>query len=120
MTPVPTESPKSVSLIGVPTDVGAGTLGARMGPDALRVAGIAQAIARVGLDVRDCGNLAGPANPCQEAVNGFRHLSEVVRWNQLLHDAKRRCRIRCPHCYIRSARFTGNATNSVLLRDNGF
>ncbi|MEI6734478.1 MAG: arginase [Comamonadaceae bacterium] len=87
MTPVPTDKPKSVSLIGVPTDVGAGTLGSRMGPDALRVAGIAKAIARLGLDVRDCGNLAGPANPWQEAVNGFRHLSEVVQWNQLLHDA---------------------------------
>ena len=50
-----------VSLIGVPTDIGAGMLGARMGPEALRVAGIAQAIAKFGLDVKDCGNLAGPA-----------------------------------------------------------
>ncbi|MDO8251143.1 MAG: arginase [Rhodoferax sp.] len=76
-----------VSLIGVPTDIGAGTLGARMGPEALRVAGIAQAIAKFGLEVKDCGNLAGPANPWQAAVNGFRHLPEVVQWNQLLHDA---------------------------------
>ena len=76
-----------VSLIGVPSDIGAGTLGARMGPEALRVAGIAQAIAQFGLDVRDCGNLAGPANPWQEAVNGFRHLAEVVQWNRLVHDA---------------------------------
>ena len=37
-----------VSLIGAPTDVGAGTLGARLGPEALRVAGIARAIARCG------------------------------------------------------------------------
>jgi len=76
-----------VSLVGAPTDVGAGSLGARMGPEALRVAGIQQAIARFGVDVRDCGNLAGPANPWQDAVNGFRHLPEVVAWNQLLHDA---------------------------------
>lgn len=76
-----------VSLIGVPTDIGAGTLGARMGPEALRVAGVAQAIAQFGLEVKDCGNLQGPANPWQSAVNGFRHLPEVVRWNQLLHDA---------------------------------
>ncbi|MEO8121985.1 MAG: arginase [Rhodoferax sp.] len=76
-----------VSLIGVPTDIGAGTLGARMGPEALRVAGIAQAIAQFGLEVKDRGNLAGPANPWQAAVNGFRHLPEVVQWNQLLHDA---------------------------------
>ena len=31
----------AVSLIGAPTDIGAGTTGSRMGPDALRVAGIA-------------------------------------------------------------------------------
>ena len=83
----PSLAPGGVSLIGVPTDIGAGTLGARMGPDALRVAGLAQAIAQFGLDVKDCGNLDGPANPWQPAVNGFRHLPEVVKWNQLLHDA---------------------------------
>lgn len=81
-----TTSP-GVSLIGVPTDIGAGSLGARMGPEALRVAGIAQAIKQFGLDVKDCGNLSGPANPWQTAVNGYRHLPEVVQWNQLLHDA---------------------------------
>ena len=76
-----------VSLIGVPTDIGAGMRGARMGPAALRVAGIDQAVAQFGIDVRDCGNLDGPANPWQAAVDGFRHLPEVVAWNRLLHDA---------------------------------
>jgi len=76
-----------VSLIGAPTDIGAGMLGARMGPEALRVAGIAQAIAQFGIEVRDCGNIAGPANPWRPAADGFRHLPEVVRWNELLHDA---------------------------------
>jgi len=87
--PVPPSrrAPGGVSLIGVPTDIGAGTLGARMGPEALRVAGLAQAIAQFGIEVKDCGNLAGPANPWQDAVNGFRHLPEAVQWNQLLHDA---------------------------------
>lgn len=80
-------APGGVSLIGVPTDVGAGTLGARMGPAALRVAGIGPAIAQFGLDVKDCGNIDGPDNPWTEAVDGFRHLPEVVQWNQLLHDA---------------------------------
>jgi arginase len=83
----PSIAPNGVSLIGVPTDVGAGSLGARMGPEALRVAGIAQAIAQFGVEVRDCGNLNGPANPWTSAVNGFRHLPEVTQWNQLLHDA---------------------------------
>ena len=78
---------QAVSLIGVPTDVGAGSIGARMGPSALRVAGLAQAIAAFGIDVKDCGDLHGPDNPWLPAVNGFRHLPEVTRWNTLLHDA---------------------------------
>ena len=77
----------TVSLIGAPTDIGAGTRGASMGPEALRVAGIREAIAHFGLTVKDCGNLQGPANPWLPAVNGFRHLHEVVEWNRLLHDA---------------------------------
>jgi len=76
---------QGVSLIGAPTDVGAGRPGARMGPEALRVAGIAEAVAQFGIDVKDCGNLVGPANPCLAAGDGFRHLREVVRWNQLLY-----------------------------------
>ncbi|MBK6559264.1 MAG: arginase [Comamonadaceae bacterium] len=80
-------TPAGVSLIGAPTDVGASTRGARMGPEALRVAGLAQALARFGFDVRDCGNLSGPANPWAAPVNGFRHLPEVAQWNQLVHEA---------------------------------
>ena len=64
-------SSQQVSLIGAPTDVGAGTLGARLGPEALRVAGIARAIARCGRAVSDLGNLSGPANPESPAVGGF-------------------------------------------------
>lgn len=76
-----------VSLIGAPTDVGAGEPGARMGPEALRVAGIAEAIAQFGIDVRDVGNVSGPANPRQAAVDGFRHQPEVIAWNQAVHEA---------------------------------
>ncbi len=76
-----------VSLIGAPTDVGAGTLGARMGPAALRVAGLAGAIAHFGIEVRDCGNVRGPDNPVQAAVDGFRHLPEVSAWCRAVHDA---------------------------------
>ena len=76
-----------VSLIGVPTDVGAGVRGASMGPEALRVAGLGRALAAFGVDVRDCGELAGPPNPELPAVDGFRHLAEVAEWNRVVHDA---------------------------------
>ena len=52
-----------ISLIGAPTDIGAGSRGASMGPEALRVAHIATVLAQQGLDVLDRGNLSGPNNP---------------------------------------------------------
>ena len=76
-----------VSLIGAPTDIGAGTRGASMGPEALRVADIAAVLASHGLDVLDRGNLSGPANPWLPPVDGYRHLHEVVAWNQAVHEA---------------------------------
>ncbi|HEX5961840.1 MAG TPA: arginase [Rhodanobacteraceae bacterium] len=79
---------KTVSLIGAPTDIGAGTRGASMGPEALRVAGLAQALAARGLDVADRGNLSGPLNPWQPPRNGYRHLPEVVAWNRTLMAAE--------------------------------
>jgi arginase len=76
-----------LSLIGAPTDIGAGARGASMGPEALRVAGIAPALAAHGLDVIDRGNLSGPPNPWLPPVEGYRHLAEVVAWNQTVHAA---------------------------------
>ncbi|MCE5233618.1 MAG: arginase [Mizugakiibacter sp.] len=76
-----------VSLIGAPTDIGAGHRGASMGPEALRVAGLAQALAARGLEVTDCGNLAGPLNPWLPPTDGYRHLDQVVAWNRAVMDA---------------------------------
>ena len=76
-----------ISLIGAPTDIGAGSRGAGMGPEALRVAGIAEVLQGQGLEVIDRGNLTGPANPWLPAVDGYRHLAEVVAWNRTVHDA---------------------------------
>ncbi|WP_310564280.1 arginase [Hydrogenophaga sp.] len=76
-----------ISLIGVPTDIGAGARGASMGPEALRVAGIQPVLESHGLQVADRGNLSGPSNPWLPPVNGYRHLAEVVAWNTTLHDA---------------------------------
>ena len=77
----------TISLIGAPTDIGAGARGASMGPEALRVAGIQQVLESHGLRVADRGNLAGPSNPWLPPVNGYRHLAEVVAWNTALHAA---------------------------------
>lgn len=76
-----------IALIGAPTDVGAGHRGASMGPEALRVAGLAEALRERGLDVLDTGNLVGPYNPWLPPTDGYRHLQEVVEWNRLVMDA---------------------------------
>ena len=78
---------RHVSLIGAPTDVGAGARGASMGPEALRVAGLAEALRAHGVEVKDCGNLVGPSNPWLPPTEGYRHLDEVTAWNQAVHDA---------------------------------
>ncbi|QIM53047.1 arginase [Hydrogenophaga crocea] len=78
---------RTVSLIGVPTDVGAGARGASMGPEALRVAGLAEVLQAQGLRVHDRGNLAGPSNPWQPPENGYRHFEAVKAWNEALHGA---------------------------------
>jgi len=78
---------KQISLIGAPTDIGAGARGASMGPEALRVAGIQAVLESHGLTVHDLGNLAGPANPWLPPTDGYRHLAEVVAWNRAVHEA---------------------------------
>jgi arginase len=80
-------TPRIISLIGAPTDIGAGARGASMGPEAMRVAGLGAALQAHGVEVLDRGNLAGPSNPWLPPVDGYRHLDEVVAWNRAVHAA---------------------------------
>jgi arginase len=76
-----------ISLVGAPTDIGAGSRGASMGPEALRVALLQPTLEGHGLEVVDRGNLTGPANPWQPPRNGYRHLDEVAQWCHTVHEA---------------------------------
>ncbi|MBV8342707.1 MAG: arginase [Gammaproteobacteria bacterium] len=78
---------RAATLIGAPTDVGAADRGASMGPEALRVAGLLAALRARELEVEDIGNLSGPGNPWEPPRGGYRHLPEVVRWNELVHES---------------------------------
>jgi arginase len=49
--------PQHLRLIGVPLDLGAGRRGVDMGPSALRIAGVGEALAAIGHNVEDIGNL---------------------------------------------------------------
>jgi arginase len=75
-----------VSIIGAPTDIGAGHRGSAMGPEALRVAGLVEKLVERGLEVHDLGNLSGPMNPVAGAVDGYRHLEPVTVWNRLVME----------------------------------
>ncbi|SDY97224.1 arginase [Collimonas sp. OK242] len=78
---------KTIRLIGAPSDIGASRRGASMGPEALRVANLQQALQQHGLQVNDAGDLSGPANPQLPPVDGFRHLAEVSAWNHSIYEA---------------------------------
>ncbi len=80
---------KKVSIIGAPTDIGAGLRGASMGPEALRVAQLQAMLESQGVDVADRGNLQGPGNPGLPPVDGDSHLPQVPAWNRAVFDACR-------------------------------
>jgi arginase len=39
------------------------------------------------LNVVDCGNVSGPANPGLVKIDGYRNLAQVTAWNHEVHDA---------------------------------
>lgn len=57
ITAMTTPPRRSVRIIGVPLDLGAGRRGVDMGPSALRVAGMEQKIEQLGYEVEDSGDL---------------------------------------------------------------
>ncbi len=58
-----------------------------MGPEALRVAQLQAALEGLDLVVNDVSDLSGPRNPWQPPQHGYRHLPQVVAWNQAVHAA---------------------------------
>lgn len=82
-----TDAERALALIGVPSDAGAAHRGSAMGPEALRVAGLPQALRSLGYRVRDRGNLAGPINPQRPPERGYRHLAEAAAWCRAVRDA---------------------------------
>jgi arginase len=70
---------KKIKIIGVPMDLGAGRRGVDMGPSAIRIAGLNQAIARLGFDVVDAGNVhISPAEAIQRTNPRAHYLPEIA------------------------------------------
>lgn len=88
-TPLPHRA--NISLIGAPTDIGAGVPGSALAPQALRLTGLVTQLTQTGASVIDRGDLQGPAKPQEQepaqSTHPLRHLKQVIAWNQLVHDA---------------------------------
>ena len=80
--------PHDITLIGAPVDEGQRRAGCLMGPAAYRVAGIAAAIADLGHDVEDMGDVShGPLETATCPNPAVHHLSECIGWTKSLAAA---------------------------------
>lgn len=81
------DTPRKVRLIGVPLDAGAGRGGCRMGPAALRIAGIADALTALGHTITDAGDLAPASVDGLNLAGSARDAARVAGWIRGLADA---------------------------------
>jgi arginase len=76
-----------IALIGVPMEAGAGRRGCAMGPDALRAAGLPEALTALGHKVRDLGNLAPGPPAAVEVAGRARAANAVAAWVRAIDRA---------------------------------
>lgn len=70
---------KKVRLFGVPLDLGADRRGIDMGPDALRNDGLVEALAKLGIEVQDMGNIRLPPRPLNKKADAkLKNYDEVI------------------------------------------
>jgi arginase len=83
-------SASSVTLIGVPLDLGAGRRGVDMGPSAFRVAGLEEKIRALGLEVKDRGDLPVKIQETQGPGDvRLKYLKEIKEVCEHLRDSVR-------------------------------
>jgi arginase len=83
-------SPRKVTVIGVPLDLGAGRRGVDMGPSAFRVAEIDQRIRALGHEVHDAGDVAASIAETREPGDPrLKYLREIRETCELLRDRVR-------------------------------
>jgi arginase len=81
------ESHSRIRLIGVPLDLGAGRRGVDMGPSAMRIAGVAEQLSRLGYEVADQGDITVAAPEVQPVEDArLRYLPEITRAVRVLRE----------------------------------
>lgn len=82
-------TPKTCILIGAPVDSGKRRGGCLMGPDALRTAGLADALRGLGHRVEDIGNLTPAAHPPDTGNQRVFAPNRTIGWtNRLIREAE--------------------------------
>lgn len=76
----------TVSIIGVPMDLGQSRRGVDMGPSALRYAGLDDRLRRLGYTIRDYGNIDIPVRDMLSAEGGLAFLPAVVRASEAMYQ----------------------------------
>jgi arginase len=76
-----------IQVMGLPLGLGAGCPGAARGPRAIRRAGLGRALARLGHEVLDAGDVELPPAGTAGPTRGMRHLPEVASACARLADA---------------------------------
>lgn len=81
-----TDAPRRIALIGAPVEAGAGQGGCVMGPAALRTAGLAEALERLGHTVEDLGDLVPAVADAVTLPGRARNAAAVAGWARALSD----------------------------------
>ncbi len=82
---LPEQDRKNIALIGIPVEEGAGRQGCRMGPDALRIAGIHKALEDLGHNVTDLGDII--SEKVEIEIKGRANSApQVVGWTNSLFN----------------------------------
>ena len=69
----------TISILGIPLDLGAGRRGVDMGPSALRLAGLAKSLTMLGHTVFDYGNVQMPVAEALVSSNGLHYARDYRR-----------------------------------------
>lgn len=78
---------RQITLVGAPVALGAGLPGCTMGPDAIRISGLPNALAALGHDVEDHGDVIPVQMAGFTLVGNARDAADVTGWTRALDDA---------------------------------
>lgn len=80
----------TITILGVPMDLGAGRRGVDMGPSALRLAKLSQTLSSLGYTVNDRGNVESPVVESLGRQRGLYYAEAIAATCQTVCDALRR------------------------------